>query len=160
MPKLNKRTVCCVGIDPGANGGLAILHPDGHITLTELSKLTKRDIFECLDLTDATYEKRTQAFIEWIHPAIQGIGKSSMSKLYGSYMELQMALLAANIPFETVQPRKWQVSFGIPPRKGEATPKWKRRLKEKAEQLFPGVKITLATSDALLIAEYCRRTRQ
>jgi hypothetical protein len=33
----------------------------------------------------------------------------------------------------------------------------KQRNKAKAEELFPGQRITHATADALLIAEYCRR---
>ena len=33
---------------------------------------------------------------------------------------------------------------------------WKNILKKKAQQLFPYAKVTLATSDALLICEYGR----
>lgn len=40
---------------------------------------------------------------------------------------------------------------------GESKQSFKNRLKDKAQQLFPREKVTLATADALLIAEYARR---
>ena len=71
-----------------------------------------------------------------------------------------MALIAAGIPFEEVIPRTWQKGVGITPRgKGETKTRFKNRLKAKASQLFPKVNVTLATADALLIAEFCRRKR-
>ena len=44
--------------------------------------------------------------------------------------------------------------------KEESKSQWKNRLKAKAQQLFPKLKITLKTADAILIAEYCRRKRE
>lgn len=74
------------------------------------------------------------------------------------YGLLRMALIAAGIPFEEVLPRKWQGGLGISPRKKtEGKTEWKNRLKARAQQLFPATKVTLATSDALLLAEYARR---
>jgi hypothetical protein len=38
-----------------------------------------------------------------------------------------------------------------------STTQWKNKLRERTQQLYPNVgKITLATSDALLILEYAR----
>ncbi len=34
---------------------------------------------------------------------------------------------------------------------------WKNRLKERAQRFFPTLKVTLATSDCLLILEYARK---
>jgi hypothetical protein len=78
-----------------------------------------------------------------------------------NYGALRMALTAAGIPFEEVVPGVWQRGLNIPPRKKtEGKTAWKNRLKAKAQQLFPSVKITLATADALLIAEFCRRKHE
>ena len=72
-----------------------------------------------------------------------------------------MALTAAGIPFEEVTPVVWQRGLGIPVRKkDESRSQFKGRLKAKAQQLFPQVKVTLKTADALLISEYCRRKRE
>ena len=40
---------------------------------------------------------------------------------------------------------------------GYSKTEWKNKLKAKAQQLFPGEKVTLATCDSLLIAEYGRK---
>ena len=64
---------------------------------------------------------------------------------------LEMALTAAGIPFERVTPQKWQKALGCMT-KGD-----KNVSKRKAQELFPQMKCTHATSDALLIMEYGRR---
>lgn len=110
------------------------------------------------------------AFVEEIPTAIFGADKSSGAKLYGSYMSLRMALTASGIRYRLVKARVWQAGLSIPPRRkggkkklsptvqlAESRTDWKGRLKRVAEELFPKLKITLATSDALLIAEYGRR---
>lgn len=141
-----------IGIDPGKSGGLVEISRNR--TILVAMPQTERDIWEwfigSLDGSIAT--------IEWIHPAIQGIGKSAMSKLYGNYMSLRAFLIASQISFEDVKPHTWQSALGIPKRKKtESRTEWKNRLKAKAQQLFPRENITLATADALLIALYCQR---
>jgi len=42
--------------------------------------------------------------------------------------------------------------------KGEDQAAYKRRLKMKAEELFPNFKFTLDNTDGVLIANYCRKT--
>jgi hypothetical protein len=63
------------------------------------------------------------------------------------------------VSFDLVAPGTWQKAFGLARKKGEAHGKWKARLRQKAQQLFPqlGRRVTLKTCDALLIAEYGRR---
>lgn len=160
-----------LGIDPGACGGLAALGSPWLVSEASQYRLsavkmpeTEADIWDWFidQRTGAESVERTlQACIEWIHPAIQGVGKSSMSKLYGSYMRLRAFLTAAEIPFSVPQPKIWQREVGISARKStETQSQWKNRLKARAQQLFPSTVITLATADAILIAEYCRRTAQ
>ncbi len=60
-------------------------------------------------------------------------------------------LIASRIPFEEVTPQKWQKTLSCLSR-GD-----KNITKAKAQQLFPGLRVTHATADALLIAEYARR---
>jgi hypothetical protein len=61
-------------------------------------------------------------------------------------------LTGEEFPFEEVSPQKWQKAMGCMT-KGD-----KNVSKAKAQQLFPQLKITHAIADALLIAEYARRT--
>lgn len=82
-----------------------------------------------------------------------------MFKFGRSFGTLEMGLVAAGIRHELCTPQKWQKSLGIEKRrKGEDKRKWKGRLKAAAQKKFPRLSITLETADALLMAEYCRRT--
>lgn len=160
MPKVPAaKAPASIGVDPGKTGGLCLLNGKGEILTLQVMPQTERDIWEWLHGWRSLQPLgKMMAQIEWIHPAILGIGKSSMSKLYGNYMALRMALIAAEIPFEDVKPRAWQKGLGISPRKKtENRTQWKNRLKAKAQELFPKEKITKDTADALLIAEHCRR---
>lgn len=144
-----------IGIDPGAKGGIAVQL--GYEAFVYKTPQTERDL---LDFLRSYRTENTFAYVEWIHPAIQGIGKSQMSKLYGNYKEIRMALTAIEIPFEDVKAADWQRSLGIPKKQdSETRTKWKNRLKAKAQQLFPRVRLTLDTCDAMLLCEYGRRLR-
>ena len=66
---------------------------------------------------------------------------------------LEALLTAHRIPYEEIAPGKWQRSLGCLT-KGD-----KNVTKARAQQLFPGVKVTHYVADALLIAEYGRRAR-
>lgn len=75
-----------------------------------------------------------------------------------SYGACRMALAAAAIPYEEVTPSKWQKEMGIANKgNGESRTQFKGRLRARAQLLFPREQITLATADALLLAEYARR---
>jgi crossover junction endodeoxyribonuclease RuvC len=149
-----------VGIDPGASGGIAIIDTmEGLEHPVKAHKMpgTSRDILDLL----TPYERcDCQGVLEKVH-SMPEQGVASTFKFGVNFGELRMALTAAWIPFQEVTPQKWQKFFSLPTLKqcGSKTAK-KNKHKEKAQQLFPGLKITHAIADALLIAEYCRRTNQ
>lgn len=144
-----------IGIDPGASGGIAVL---GYRTLLLSMPKTERDLFDALE--DVKYGSVCIVEKVWGHTGQNQPG-SAMFNFGKGYGAVLMALTALGIPFEEVVPRTWQKSLSIPPRKKtETKTQWKNRLKAKAQQLFPNVKVTLATCDALLIAEYCRRKHE
>ena len=169
-----------LGIDPGASGGLAEIG----VAQRQYCKVvampgTERDIWEWIE------ERMVGvAVIEKVH-AMPGNGVSGMFKFGMGYGGLRMALIAAGIPFEEVTSQAWLRALGIPFRKphtkvrqveikkgknkgklreerygGETDTEFKNRLKAKAQQLFPGIQVTLKTADALLIALYCRRKHE
>ena len=56
-----------------------------------------------------------------------------------------------------IRPHEWQKHFNIGGRSDyECTQGWKRRLKEHAQLLFPYLKVTLKTADALLLLAYAK----
>lgn len=139
-----------VGIDPGANGGVAGLRLGSHLPVVACKMPeTERDLFELF--TWITVHAHF-CMIEQVH-AHPKQGVSSMFKFGQNYGFLRGMLVANRIPFEEVTPQKWMGLLGCL-NKGD-----KNVTKQKAQQLFPEVKITHAIADALLIAEYCRRIK-
>lgn len=149
-----------LGLDPGASGGIASLYRGG-LTAIAASALTLRDLWEWL--RPVTPGFATYAVLEKVGGFVKGNATpgSAMFNFGANYGALEMALVAAGIPYEVVTPAVWQKGLGVPGRKkNESKTAWKNRLKARAQALFPGAKVTLATADALLIAEYCRRKRE
>lgn len=154
-----------IGIDPGANGGIAAIScVTGKSLLVEPLPGNEVDRWE-LFVRVANLCRNGGgglAILEKVvgyQPNSKGNIGSRMFEFGRNYGTCRMGLIASGIPWEEVMARKWQSAFSLSPRKseGETRTKWKNRLKEKAQQLFPGLKVTLATADALLIAEYGRR---
>lgn len=161
---LEKPDPVWIGIDPGASGGLAYIW--GHRVEARHMSTTELDIWEwfvklpkpfwaeqqCFGQVFAVVEK-VQGFIGIAQPG------SAAFKFGFNAGFLRGCLVASGIPFEEVPPQRWQKALGVTPRKkSESKTQWKNRLKQHAERLFPNIKITLATADALLMAEYARRT--
>lgn len=146
-----------LGIDPGASGGFGWVSPHGDAAIKMPE--TDKDIFdELCELRDNLPD--VFCLLESVH-SMPGQGVASTFSFGANFGALRMALTAAGIPYEMVTPNKWQREFGIPTLKqaGSNTAK-KNAHKAVAQQLFPEIKITHAIADALLIAEYNKRTRK
>ena len=58
-----------------------------------------------------------------------------------------------------VRPQTWQKGFGLGTASRCASKtEWKNKLKAEAQRRFPHLRVTLKTSDALLILEYARNS--
>lgn len=157
-----------IGIDPGVGGGIALVTAAGYATALPMPQ-TRGDLAAWF--RDAAGHRPAFAVVEQQTPRPTMVYDRLLRRprptilkstclLYASY-EAACALLAAfRVPHEECPPKRWQGALKIVPRKkGEETRAWKNRLKAKAQQLFPSLKVTLATADALLLAEYCKRER-
>lgn len=145
-----------IGIDPGLKGGIVVLDRGGSVV--EVSKMpeTPQDILEFL----GEYSGQDAiCVLEDVGHGIPGQSSKATATFARHNGHLEMALLALSIPTEKVTPQKWQKIYQLGSSKGIDKRVWKNKLKAKAQQLFPslGKRITLSTSDALLIAEYARR---
>lgn len=146
-----------VGIDPGAGGGIAVLNSRG-----KLKHVYPLKRFRDADLCTFFRETGGVAQIELVTGFVGGTGfKAGSSAMFNfgvGYGLLLGFLLASGLPFEKVHPNVWQRRLGIPPRgRRETKTDYKNRLKDFAADLFPEVKVTHATADALLIATHCYR---
>jgi len=140
-----------IGIDPGQSGAIAFVS-DEWIEAIPFAKTTPRDISEVIhEVFKYEPDEQMHAFIEQVN-AMPGQGVSSTFKFGVNYGLWQGLLTACGVPFERVTPAKWQTAMRC--RSGGD----KNITKRAAQELFPDLKIIHATADALLIAEYCRRT--
>jgi hypothetical protein len=145
-----------IGIDPGKNGGIVSINDVLRIITLKMPP-TPRDVYDYLD---SLAGNDAYAFTEQVHAGPK-MASSAAFKFGQNVGELRMALLALNIPIHYVTPQKWQREFGLLSKGrglGQGDTAKKNRNKAKAQELFPEIKLTLATCDALLIAEYGRRT--
>lgn len=135
-----------IGIDPGQSGGVAFT--DGREVLCFKMPETERDTY---DLLRSFQCKLPTVFLEAVH-AFPGQGVTSVWSFGRNYGFLRGAITALLYPLHDVTPQKWQKTLGC------LTHGDKNITKSRAQQLFPHLKITHATADALLIMEYGRRT--
>ncbi len=158
-----------IGIDPGVAGGFGVLGTDKNdAELVGVYKMpaTEGDIL-ALAREFATWGQcvaliETLGGIPGQYDKAERVYKMRSSpKSYGVLSEnrgvLRMAFMAAGIPVETVNARVWQTHFKlIRTDKSESDTAKKNRHKAKAQSLFPGLKLTHFTSDAILLAAYAR----
>jgi len=137
-----------VGIDPGFSGGLAVLDECGKVVLLEKFKdCTERDLLEMfLRIPEESF-----LLIEKVG-AMPKQGVASTFQFGFHYGCLVGLAAARGLPYDFVRPQVWQKALGCLT-KGD-----KNITKAAAQRLFPQQNITHAVADALLIAEYNRRT--
>jgi hypothetical protein len=158
-----------LGIDPGVSGGLAAIDAEGRPVAVTPMPDTEAEVYQFLCGVGATSLQENNAInvvavLEKVSASPQ-MGTVSAFTFGRGIGVLRMALIAAEIPFDEVTPGSWQKVMGIRQQTGKTTlgsthKKDKNIAKRRAQELFPGIaRITHATADALLIAEYCRRLR-
>lgn len=150
-----------VGIDPGSdNGGIAVLESNGDVIDVTNMPETPLDIYSYLADTKKAAERdgyTMVVYLEDVGHGIPGQSSSATAKFARHNGNLEMALLALGVKTVKVTPQKWMKKYQLGSSKGFTKTEWKNKLKAKAQQLFPAHKVTLKTSDALLIAEYGRK---
>lgn len=153
-------SIIILGIDPGASGGYAEIHPNGGVvTHGPMDDSDLPEYVENLVIQSRLAGVALTAYLELVGGFI---GKpqpgSSMFKFGNGYGFIRGVLAANYVRTELVRPQDWQK--GIPGVQGTKGPDRKRALKEHAARLYPALKVTLKTADALLIAEYGKRQTQ
>jgi len=145
-----------LGIDPGQSGGIALLGEKGDvIELRSMKKLTESDVLEFLEWAMAL-SANLRAVLEKISAyPLNNMTVGMLAKrmpLVENWGVLWGLLTGLRITREQIRASDWQRSMGCLT-KGD-----KKVSYRKAQELFPNVKVTHWNADALLIAEFCRRT--
>ena len=153
-----------IGIDPGKNGGIAIIRSIGINTFEPYQKIIVEpysdDTMISLGYNIDKLSKENEQIkcvLEKVN-AMPGQGVVSMFNFGQNYGFIQGVLKAYNIPFELVPPQKWKKEFSVTSDKNTSI--------EVAKRLFPQVNLKATErckkdhdgmAEALLMAEYARR---
>ena len=142
-----------IGIDPGKEGAIAVLWPNGAKTLNVFDEIQYRNI---LDAVQA--EKMDSICCLEKVSAMPGQGVTSMFNFGDNFGFARGLLTACHIPYELVRPQKWKKEYSLSHDKKESIAACKR--------LFPDVSLRRTErcktdhdgmAEALLMAEYARR---
>lgn len=150
-----------IGIDPGASGGIAVIH-SGEVRVHPIPA-TDRDLLLLLAPYRPVVDRMPGGFRPIAFAMLERVwgmpGWGAKNFTFGrSYGALRMALAAQRIPFEEVLPQRWQKAMGIVyPKRKDGGRRDKNITKQRAAALFPQLTVTHAIADALLIAEFARR---
>ena len=143
-----------IGIDPGASGGLAVIDARGQMKAFKCPKSSEEMalLFEVAMGNTAPDKIRLLMERVWARPTNAVRAAFSYGTNYGQWLGIAAS---HEIKMNTVIPIDWIKWVGCP--KALKRDVRKRWLKEKAGELYPKVnKLTLATSDAILITHYAR----
>lgn len=137
------------GIDPGQSGGIAMMTHDGGIHPEQIWKMPETEADLAALFRNHLVGQTQCAMLEKVH-SMPKQGVASSFKFGMGYGLLRGMLIAFEIPFDDVPPVTWQ-RFAHCLTHGD-----KSISKAKAQQLFPHLRITNHTADAILLAKYCR----
>lgn len=152
-----------IAIDPGRVGGIAI----GWKQSVEFYPMPD----PITDIADIIKPALAMAAIELmeVYCVIEKVGGfmgqnqpgNAMFNFGENYGFLTGYLYALNIPFERIRPQQWQKYFelGTVKSAGGKGP-WKKKLQQRARELFPGEKITLKTADAALLLYWAKHSER
>ena len=144
-----------IGIDPGKNGGVAVINEiiDGEPVITFRCPKTPKDMSLSLMSTipeNVSYDD-VIVLIEHVH-AMPRNGVVAMFSFGQNLGHWEGILGAFELNVIYAGPRKWMEHYDCKP--GMDKKDRKRYLRGIAEELFPNIKMTFNISDALLIANY------
>lgn len=136
-----------LAIDPGKTGGIAwkSFLDDERVNAYKMP-VTPKEIHDAIRDYWPGDVMRIHAYIENVHARPKN-GSMANFKLGNNFGHLEMALIAAGISFERVSSVKWMRGLGVPA-KLEHTVR-KNWIKGRMQERYPGLKVTLATADAL-----------
>jgi hypothetical protein len=143
-----------LGVDPGVRGGIALLSDQGVVLKVQGfdPEMTEMYLVSCVGTVVNVLKSigGRSCFFEKVG-YIRGDGGQGAFTFGHIDGLLRGALIAYGATIHPVLPAMWQSSLGC------LTGGDKNVTKRKAQALWPGLKITHAIADALLIAEYGRR---
>jgi hypothetical protein len=148
-----------VAVDPGGSGAI-VTYPDHHGL--ESYNMPGTDWEVCKLVADiSTKANKVVLYLE--EPPLyagRNIPGSAIGKLMWNTGVLYGAAVACGWEVHRVRPAIWQKAHPVGTKGDLTTTAWKNKLKARAGELYgsvPGLKVTLANADALLILDAAKR---
>lgn len=147
-----------VGIDPGQEGGIAVIDSSG--ILLEIYRMPRTELECCMLIRDISERYTGPRFCIERSQAMPGQGVTSMFNYGKGYGALRGAILVLGNTLEDVSPLKWKNAII-----GKNTGGDKALSIAKAQLIFPGIELIPGRcrtpqdgmAEAALIAEWARR---
>ena len=145
-----------IAIDPGLSGGIAIHCPDQAVQAYAMPP-TEGDLVVLL--RELVAADQAVAMVEEVGGYIGQAQPASGAFKFGRNFGFTLSVLQTlGVRIELVRPQRWQKALSLGTASScESKTVWKNKLKGVAQRLYPDLRVTLATADALLILEYARR---
>ena len=146
-----------IAIDPGLSGGIACLRA-GQPVLAVPMPATEGDLIALLREL-APDPDQTTAYLEAVTGYVGVAQPGSSAFRFGRNFGFLLGVLQTlGIRLELIRPQRWQKPLGLGTASACASKtEWKNKLKGLAQRLYPRLKVTLATADAVLILDYALR---
>ena len=145
-----------VAIDPGVNGGLALLDQEGVVTVQKMPGTDYEVVSFLVEVSNTATE--IDCYLE--EPPLyagKNIPGSAIGKLMWNTGVLYGAAVCLGWKMHRVRPAIWQKAHTCGTKGERSTTEWKNVLKARAAELFPSVDVTLWNADALLILDAAKR---
>jgi hypothetical protein len=164
-----------IAIDPGAQGGIVMgpFYPTIIAPLGTSYHTVQRGPAEVRAIAmpktdgDISFELAPHGYwndaekVAYLEDLVKFAGRNMPSSRMAVYAAnwgfIKGCLTYAGYRIIIVPPKKWQQALGLGSAKELTKTQWKNKLKERAQQLYPKLNVTLSTADALLIYEAARR---
>lgn len=156
---------CVIGIDPGANGGIAIFIPGMKTKAIKMPK-DNSDLAAIFEYYAENY--KPIIFLEKlsVRPddvAVGADGKPNMGKIFriqkmmANFEHLKALIEMSGIPYALVHPMTWQTKLHLRVRgQHEEKSERKHRYQDYAAVQYKDIKVTLWNADALLLMHFGR----
>lgn len=149
-----------VGVDPGQYGGLAVIDSERHVLLSAdmptLADARQVDAVAISGLLQGAIDSDAYCMLEQAQ-AMPKQGVTSVFNYGVGYGKILAVLEWCRIPFELVRPAKWKKSFSLGRDKKDSVV-LAQRLFPEVEFCTPRGRMRDGMAEALLLAEYARRT--
>lgn len=140
-----------IAVDPGISGAVVwgtSLHDFQHAVMPE-TPADIRDLFRDIVASGSGHVCHME-LVSGFMGNTQGTSHSGF-RFGENYGVLLATLASLEIPMVRHTPQKWQGLLRLPPGKHLSNGQHKNRLKARAQELFPKIRVTLKNADALLI---------